>query len=370
MSGLGSSWNSCDVLIAGGGPAGLSAAIALAERGFAVTVVDPDESTVSTRCEMLPPAAGPVIGRLGIADIVRQAIALEGVTSHWGVRPRHEDAFRHDGGWSVERRVIEGRLRSRAERLGARLCKFSVRSLEGRPGAWRIRLSARDVTSQADISCRYLVDATGRRAVVARRLGARLEVGRDLVALLFKTISPVPARLLAEATPDGWWYSLPCLEGGGTIGYVTSAKLANEMRKSLSGKGLDDTERLVTRPFGTASTLHDSRCSRLSRCSGTGWIAAGDAASAFDPISSQGLFNALSSGFFAGNAAADALYGNQTAPDIYQSLVERTAARTYLSTPWQYAASRHSTAFWSVRSKPVFPGRGVEPHVSAARKSG
>jgi flavin-dependent dehydrogenase len=43
--------------------------------------------------------------------------------------------------------------------------------------------------------------------------------------------------------------------------------------------------------------------SRLSAVTGDGWIAAGDASAAFDPLSSQGLISAMASG----RAAADAI---------------------------------------------------------------
>jgi flavin-dependent dehydrogenase len=46
---------------------------------------------------------------------------------------------------------------------------------------------------------------------------------------------------------------------------------------------------------------------RLTQFSGDRWIACGDAAACFDPISSQGIFSALHSGNEAGLAVADAL---------------------------------------------------------------
>jgi len=59
--------------------------------------------------------------------------------------------------------------------------------------------------------------------------------------------------------------------------------------------------------------------SRLDRATGDGWVAVGDAAMAFDPLSSKGLTHALASGIRAGEALDYALAGNATALDAYGS---------------------------------------------------
>jgi flavin-dependent dehydrogenase len=59
--------------------------------------------------------------------------------------------------------------------------------------------------------------------------------------------------------------------------------------------------------------------SRLDRVSGRGWVAVGDAAMAFDPLSSRGLTHALASGIRAGEALDSALAGEAAALDAYGS---------------------------------------------------
>jgi len=96
----------------------------------------------------------------------------------------------------------------------------------------------------------------------------------------------------------------------------------------------------------------DSRSTVLNKASGPAWLATGDASAAFDPITSQGLFNALSGGFFAGHAAVDAIQGDDDAPLVYEALVARTAERTHSTTHLQYAAMPYDTAFWRKRCSP------------------
>ena len=57
--------------------------------------------------------------------------------------------------------------------------------------------------------------------------------------------------------------------------------------------------------------------SRLDRVSGRGWLAVGDAAMAFDPLSSQGLMHALASGMRAGEALNGCLAGEAAAMGEY-----------------------------------------------------
>jgi flavin-dependent dehydrogenase len=57
--------------------------------------------------------------------------------------------------------------------------------------------------------------------------------------------------------------------------------------------------------------------SRLDRVSGRGWLAVGDAAMAFDPLSSQGLMQALASGIGAGQALSARLTGKVAAIGEY-----------------------------------------------------
>jgi flavin-dependent dehydrogenase len=53
-------------------------------------------------------------------------------------------------------------------------------------------------------------------------------------------------------------------------------------------------------------TLRPAPSFVLDQAGGEGWLAAGDAGSAHDPLSAQGIFKALSEGIEAGNVIADA----------------------------------------------------------------
>jgi flavin-dependent dehydrogenase len=72
----------------------------------------------------------------------------------------------------------------------------------------------------------------------------------------------------------------------------------------------------------------DAGSALLEPMAGEGWMAVGDAATAFDPVSGQGLANCLVSGFIGAHAASDHLAGRNSALTVYSSAMKLTHERT------------------------------------------
>lgn len=327
-----------DVVIGGAGPAGLAAALALREHGMSVALLSPSVPQAPPRAEMLPPAAEPILARLGLEDILDHAVALRSALSIWS--RQHAEYLGH--GMSVARPAIAidkhalaAMLRARVVAMGACFLSYRLRGVSGEPGAWRVKAGGGPT-----LRARFVIDATGRAAYLARRLGARLRLGTPLVARTFFMPTAFRPQLVIEATNHGWWYALP-LKTGGTMGFLSDGDID------------PDTSLLLPNPSDNKEGMQtlDARNARLSPCAGPGWLATGDAAAAFDPVASQGLFNALSGGFFAGNAGADAIMGKSDALDVYSDLTERTAKRTHLLVPHHYETAQHHTPFWHRRRR-------------------
>ena len=64
----------------------------------------------------------------------------------------------------------------------------------------------------------------------------------------------------------------------------------------------------------------------LEPAAGPGWIAAGDAAQSYDPLASQGLFNALYTGLAAAEAADRALLGDAAGLPGYAAELRKVRA--------------------------------------------
>jgi flavin-dependent dehydrogenase len=171
---------------------------------------------------------------------------------------------------------------------------------------------------------RFLFDATGRSASMAQYLGTPRAVVSDRLVCRFvvlpraSCLSDLDGFSLIEATADGWWYFAVLPSGGRVLAFYTDSDLL-AARLSCAHRGflslLETTRRMAcaAAPFnqfddkvGRAS----SRSQLLPIPGGEGWCAVGDAAMAFDPLSSQGLFNALYTGLKGAEAATAELAGN------------------------------------------------------------
>lgn len=110
-----------DVVIVGGGPAGLAAAIAARLRGFQVTVLDAAQPPIDKACgEGLMPDALLALERLGIALTPADGAPFVGLRFVAGAHSVSAE-FPHGVGLGVRRPHLHQRLIDRAEALGVRL---------------------------------------------------------------------------------------------------------------------------------------------------------------------------------------------------------------------------------------------------------
>ncbi|MBN9507503.1 MAG: hypothetical protein J0I21_00145, partial [Alphaproteobacteria bacterium] len=93
---------------------------------------------------------------------------------------------------------------------------------------------------------------------------------------------------------------------------------------------------------------------RLDRAAGDGWLAVGDAALAFDPLSSQGLLNALYTGLCAAEAAGRMLAGADRAAEDYAQTIGALWATYERHLAHYYRQERRwpTSPFWARRAGP------------------
>ena len=308
-----------DVAIVGGGPGGCATALSLAAHApsLSVALIEASDYQRPRVGESLPPAATRVLQHLGAWDGFRRSGHLEvhGTASEWGQDVVSEEEFlfsARGAGWHLDRAEFDRALAREARRRGAQL-KLSTRlvSLRREGAGWRLGLS-----SGVELAAGFVVDGTGRRATVARSRGARFEALDGLVGygFFFAEGEGSDPRTLVEAFEHGWWYTagLPrrrrivfCmtdLDIGRSLGLKDPgrwfAALASTRRVRALLTGATHLGSLLVRPSET-------RC--LDRVVGERWLAVGDSASIFDPLSSQGITKALRAGVFAGYAVGDLL---------------------------------------------------------------
>jgi flavin-dependent dehydrogenase len=152
-----------DVIVAGGGPVGLAAAIDARMRGLSVVVVEPRAGAIDKACgEGLMPGALPILARLGVDPV---GMPLRGISYRKGSL-RADHPFSAGPGRGVRRTELHDALTERAASLGVERVTGNVESFEQ---------DAAGITV-GDIRGSWLLGCDGLHSSVRRALGVELPV--------------------------------------------------------------------------------------------------------------------------------------------------------------------------------------------------
>lgn len=147
-----------DVLVVGGGPVGLAAAIEARMAGLSVIVIEPRDGIIDKACgEGLMPGALPLLDRLGVDPA---GMPLLGVSYRQGSR-RVDHLFASGAGRGVRRTTLHAALAERADALGVTRVTQRVETVEQ---------DATGVTA-AGLRAPHLLAADGLHSTVRRLVG-------------------------------------------------------------------------------------------------------------------------------------------------------------------------------------------------------
>ncbi|HWS99674.1 MAG TPA: FAD-dependent oxidoreductase [Pyrinomonadaceae bacterium] len=354
-----------EVVITGGGPAGTAAALSLRTHAPALSVAL-IESTAYDRPrvgEALPALARGLLEQLGVLQAFederhRPAPSAAASWGHPLPRENHFIYTTHGAGWHLDRARFdaflarEARARGVEVRTRERVCAAS-RSEDG----WRLRLLGGE-----ELGARFVVDASGRSAAFARGAGARRLAFDSLVAhARFFTLDrePEPGTLI-EAFAEGWWYTALAGERR-VVMCLTDADIARRLGLGDEKRwlGLLSETSWIQRSVGRGVTqgpalTRAANSSRLEPVCAADWLAAGDAASTYDPLSSQGIVKSLRNGIFASYAVADCLLKSDASGLArYEKLARREFAAYARAHARYYAEERRwpESDFWHRRHR-------------------
>ena len=355
-----------DVLVVGAGPAGAAAALTLAQRGRSVTLFGSHAARRRTFGEVMPPAAWPCLARLGADGAFATHWHLRSwrQSSSWGsaeLASRDLSFHPHGCAWHLDREVFDADLLDLARGCGVSYAPGDrLRGVTKTPAGWKVEFE-----TLGSVEARFVVEASGRAAAFARQIGIDRRRPDRLVAMMgffdsAETATTKPVELLVEASENGWWYLAPLPGGRFIAAFMTDA----EMVPSGHGAQLEFWRSYLLQTLHAQRWLGvDSRAvsqmrvvpagmERLSFVQGERWLAVGDAAVAFDPLSSHGLTHALDSGRLGGLAVDAALAGEWRLLAAYERVVAQRADENDVARRGFYAAERRwpGSKFWARRA--------------------
>ncbi len=323
--------NNAPVLVIGGGPAGCTMAILLAESGRECIVIEDGNTPEMIVGESLIPAVVPILKRLGVTDTIDKVCNRKpGVTFlHDELEPvEFRFPINRNGvpnfSWNAPRPSFDKVLRDRAVEVGARFVLQRAGLEKGIVGGKELALDEETlVAAGLKEQPSFIIDATGRVRIAAKTLGIEASRGTrtDISHFAHFTggMRPDPAGtvVIIRLAGGGWAWVIP-LPDRVSIGIVVGKEIA----KSL---GATAEERLANvmanepllQPYASGAKCISKTATysnyqlTSTRGHGAGWASIGDAYGFVDPMLSSGLFMGLESA----RSLFDATFGAGLSPD-------------------------------------------------------
>lgn len=304
-----------DVIIIGTGISGLILSVLLKEKNINHVVLNRiDKKKKLALPETIPPSAITLLENLNLLQIFEQSASKTfGYHSLWNSAVLRTDNFFHHNpykyGFKLNKKKL---LENLSELVKEYLISYSnLVELKRTETSTSVEIETDEGIQK--IKSKVIVDATGRNRAVLKRLGIKSEAFDEQIVMschqpYFKHPKLIHS-VLTETFAGGWGIVSSLNKQKNTISLYTNkeSSIVSDLRDFRNWKNIlsdtiylkdflvDDSNRKVI--GGEANS------SRASQIAGSNWLAVGDAAIAFDPISSHGNANAI----YSANSAANAI---------------------------------------------------------------
>jgi clorobiocin biosynthesis protein Clo-hal len=401
----------CDVLIAGGGPAGSLTAALLRQQAPALRVVVVEAARFPRHHvgEACLPGWAPILRRAGVLESAHEQVAVDklGFIFNWGPVEaearwtadfRGEDGGLAKGSWHVDRAWMDAHFLDHARRLGATLLQparvVGVTPLTGptpppkgapSPG---FRVRVQDGETERVLTAGAVVDASGQARLLSRLWSLPCRHHADMHnfavygywqgGLVEDNRDGLRGRerwAVVSSCELGWVWHIPIGEDLVSVGLVTDRDTLKSIQRDEllptyleAVRGARQVDRLVAEAtyLGDRPVPRDGGEQRVNvirdwsykaeQLCGAGWYLVGDGALFVDPILSSGLTLASTGA----SMVANAITTRALEDDVDNALLDESFEATYrdisaayhrMARVWYRRNSRTDSWHWQARQE-------------------
>lgn len=352
------------VIIAGAGPSGLATSLTLSAYNISHCLIDENKSAIHKSGDALPPNSKPLLKQLGILDLLdsEHHIPYYGNKSIWGTNVPHQKEFienKHGHGFLLDRLYFENQLRELVKNNQTPFYSgYQIKNVQKKGD--ELEVSIQNNSNKSQILAQYIVDATGRKASICRHLGIQKKELDTQITISFwhELTHKTPRQIWIEATENGWWYIAPTADTKINCMFFTLKELIPKKDGIVSflKNELNKTQQIQKIIQPREEELFENKrmpsgTNYLEQPYGENWLAVGDAAFSYDPISSYGITSALASGYYGGHAIASKLFNEEDAFLSYQYVLENGVKSYLQKLTHQYSMEKRwsNSYYWNNR---------------------
>ena len=322
-----------DAIVVGGGPAGTTTAVVLAQHGHRVLLLEREEFPRYHIGEGLMPATWFTFERLGVLDWLKRSGSPVKHSVQF-VLPNHNvplpiyffQTIKHEWAstWHVLRSDFDAMMLRNAAEKGVEIRQgATVREVlmaDGRAVGVRAVIGG----GTAAFRARVVVDATGRDALLASQLGWKRrdpDLNKIAIFTYFTGALRDPgldegATTIAYIPDKGWFWYIPLVDDTVSVGVVAEHDYLYRDRETRDPEAIFRREAAACRWIrehlepgihrGPVRVTGEFSY-RAAAVGGDGFCLVGDAYSFLDPVFASGVFVALKSGELAADAICASL---------------------------------------------------------------